>query len=276
MTKKESIRKIKRELKRGSLTEEALSLLLEIPQESVKNFLDKIMGKGVVLEKDGVYSLIEEKTNFFDKFSLIVMFITHYGGGVLLALANIRLFEQMSSDSADQLILQVSAIVFALGEIAIWDYGRMHQKKGYMACGIAIALFSFIASAAIGLSGISEYTITKNDYVNEALKTEIQNNEQSIQILSSSLEAIPPERVDRRLQLLSNQSAFRKRNIEILQKLEDEAAAVGSTEKKVEIFVVMGKWFHWDVGTIALLFLLFRAIIIEVVVLATTPIKRRE
>ena len=211
-----------------------------------------------------------------NRFSDVVQYIVHYGGMILLALANVLFFLSTAVDFWYRIVVGFIAVVFAFGEVVLWDKGVIEKKWRYKLCGIGIALFSFIATASIGLGKVEEYRRDTVDvqYIG-ILEARMESTRREIDIIHESIRTVPADRISRRMELLTALEAYRDNYDAAAKELDSAKKGSKEAEEGFTLFVLLHELLRVEPDIIYLIYLLLRSFMLEVVVLATTIVPRR-
>ena len=273
---KNDIRKVLQDtLSKGGLSKVALASILQIDEDSIDKLLLHFVQEGLIYIENDIYYLsnIVDKT---DKFSESVQYVVHYGGMFLLALANVLFFLSTAVDFWYKIVVGSIAVVFAFGEVVLWDKGVIERKWRYKLCGLGIALFSFIATASIGLGKVEEY---RRDIVDvqsiSILEQRLNAVRTNMDVIYESIKTVPAERITRRQELLRTLDVYTSDYNTTAKELESAKNGSKKAEEGFTLFILLEQITGVAPDIIYLVYLLLRSLMLEVVVLATTLLPRR-
>lgn len=206
--------------------------------------------------------------------SRAVIYISHYGGTVALAAFEILFFVSLAGSWwFMQLLLGLTAVVFTLGEVGLWEKGTWEKVNKFKLIAACMALFSFIGGAAVSLGEVAQYERASSIVDTSSLQDEYDEYTGRIKDLEEKLAALPETWITRIRETSAEIDKLVVKRTEITLRIEEANKTVAEASETVEVFVLASKAMHMPIGTVALVFLLLRTFMLIVVTLSTSPTK---
>lgn len=214
-------------------------------------------------------SIAPPQKRHFD-FSNVFILIVHYVGTLVLAGFNILFFLSLAPDRLlERVLFAVTGGVFAFGEVALWERGVLTHKWAPKLCALGLAVFSFLSAAAVSMQEVSAYQ--GNADAIASIESEIQESEEESRILRERIASMPANYATR-AETLNRELDTKASSRNALRARLDALRANGKSEAKASsLFVAIADLFGLSVQSVALIFLVARSAMIEVVTLASSP-----
>lgn len=265
---------------RGAATPAMVADHLGISVEELNEVLNPTPApeKAVKVERRGrPKKIVQKQDRHAPLISRFVLFTAHYGGAVALAAFEILFFVSLAGDNAFmQLLLGLTATVFTLGEVGLWEKGVWEKNRKYKVIAACMALFSFIGGTAVSLGEVSHYERVSSIVDTSSLQGEYDEYTRRIADLEEKLRGLDPTWITRIRETNEQIDSMVAKRAEISKRIENANVDVAEASKTVEVFVLMANALKMSVSTVALLFLLLRTLMLIVVTLSTSPTKEIE
>lgn len=268
---------------RGAATPDMVADHLGITVEELNEILNPTPApekavKPVKVERRGrpkkVVQKVDGRAPLMSRFVLLV---AHYGGAVALAAFEILFFISLAGTNLlMQVLLGLTATVFTLGEVGLWEKGVWEKNRKYKVIAACMALFSFIGGTAVSLGEVSHYERVSSIVDTSALNDEYVEYTERIATLEEKLRGLDPTWITRIRETNEQIDNLVTRRTRITEQIREANTDVAEASKTVEVFVLMANALKMSVSTVALLFLLFRTLMLIVVTLSTSPTKETE
>lgn len=204
--------------------------------------------------------------------SRFVLFLAHYGGTFALAVFEILFFTSLAGDSVFmQWLLGITALVFTLGEVGLWEKGTWEKITKYKIVAVLMASFSFIGGAAVSLGEVAQYQKVSSIVDTSVLNDEYIGYTRRIEDIEEKLRALPETWITRINELNGEVERLTTERTKIREKIEAANVSVAEAGDSVEVFLLAANVLKVPVGTVALIFLLLRTLMLIVVTLSTSP-----
>lgn len=190
---------------------------------------------------------------------------SHLSGSVLLAISDVMFFVSLAGSFwLAQLVSGGLAVVFALGEVALWDRGRIQKKKSDRLIALVLAVFTGFSMVALSLPEV----IAENKeavYEEAAAKMDANATQLATDAARATIEALSSLPGDFGQSKREIAESLKGILAEIPRSTEDRPAAVVRSSSGDSPLLAFGGF------VFALVFLIVRAVCLQLVVLGTAP-----
>ena len=234
-------------------------------QETTRTAETEIERSSTVLATENK-SIVARNGRISSSVNQIILTAVHYCGTVSLAIFDAILFWGLAGDSVPlKILLAFVAVLFSVGEVALWDMGGKINR----ACAIGLALFSLIAATSVSLHDIASYRASGIDDLTLSSSAKLSAIGKQEEVILERLKNMPADFATRSETLIKELDSLTAKKAAITARLEDAKKSAAKDERNIEIFVLLSRLFGVELGTLSLVFLIFRSLMLQVVTLAT-------
>ena len=234
-------------------------------QETTRTAETEIERSSTVLATENK-SIVARDGRISSSVNQIILTAVHYCGTVSLAIFDAILFWGLAGDSVPlKILLAFVAVLFSVGEVALWDMGGKINR----ACAIGLALFSLIAATSVSLHDIASYRASGIDDLTLSSSAKLSAIGKQEEVILERLKNMPADFATRSETLIKELDSLTAKKAAITARLEDAKKSAAKDERNIEIFVLLSRLFGVELGTLSLVFLIFRSLMLQVVTLAT-------
>lgn len=190
---------------------------------------------------------------------------SHLSGSVLLAVSDVMFFVSLAGSFwLAQLVSGGLAVVFALGEVALWDRGRIQKKKSDKLIALVLAVFTGSSMVALSLPEViaENREVLLEETTAKAEAEAIQLRTDAARATIEALSSLPGDFGQSKREIAESLKGILA---EIPRSTEGRPAAVVRSPSGGSPLLAFGGFIF------ALVFLIVRAICLQLVVLGTAP-----